>query len=182
MKAGARVLGIDDSPFTRKNNRVLVIGVVWRDGVVEGILSTYIKRDGVDSTEKLIEMIKDSKFNQQIRLILLHSATLGGFNVVDLRKLNRTLSIPVIAITRKKPDMEKVGVALRNLPGWERRMEILKSTGKAVKCGKVYAQIVGMEEGEARRFLLSFKGIPEPVRLAHLIGSGVVRGESDGRV
>ncbi|MEM3555440.1 MAG: DUF99 family protein [Candidatus Micrarchaeia archaeon] len=182
MKAGARVLGIDDSPFTGKTTRVLVIGVVWREGVIEGVLSTYIKKDGLDSTKRIIEMVKNSKFSQQIRLILLHGATLGGFNVVDLNELNRALSIPVIAVTRKKPDMRRVKSALKNLPSWERRIRILESAGKAVRCGKVYCQIAGIEEGEVRKLILSFKGIPEPVRLAHLIGSGVVRGESHGRV
>lgn len=182
MKAGARVLGIDDSPFTKKSNDVLVVGVVWRDGVVEGVLSTRVRRDGMDSTEKLKRMVKDSKFHQQIRVIVTHGATLGGFNIIDLKELSRSLGVPVIAVTRRKPDMAKVEAALRNLSNWRRRAEVLRGAGKPLKCGRVYAQVAGMDEGEARRFLLLFNGIPEPVRLAHLIGSGVVRGESHGKV
>ncbi|MFH1285082.1 MAG: DUF99 family protein, partial [Candidatus Micrarchaeota archaeon] len=52
-----RLLGIDDSPFTRRRKNILVVGVVYRSGIVEGILSTTITRDGTDSTEKLFKMI-----------------------------------------------------------------------------------------------------------------------------
>jgi len=182
MKAGARVLGIDDSPFTRKDEKVLVVGVVWRSSLVEGVLSTYVERDGFDSTEKLLRMIKKSKFYSQIRLIVMHGVTLAGFNIVDIKKLSEALSIPVIGVTKRKPRAREVRNALKNFADWKRRVELIDSSGKACKFGNVYAQLAGIGVADVGRFLSSFEGMPEPVRLAHIIGSGIVRGESHGRI
>jgi len=182
MKAGVRVLGIDDSPFKGKDERVLVVGVVWRRGVVEGVLSAHVKRDGLDSTAKLEGMVKKSKFRPQIRMIVLHGATLAGFNIVDIRKLSERLALPVIAVTKRKPHAVRVKKALKNFEDWERRWELVKSAGPVFRAGGLYMHLAGIGKEDARRFLSSFEGMPEPVRLAHIIGSGIVRGESHGKV
>ncbi len=182
MKAGARVLGIDDSPFTRNDEQVLVVGVVWRSGIVEGVLSTHVKRDGLDSTEKLERMVLKSKFRPQIKLVVIHGATLAGFNIVDIHKLSRSLALPVIAVAKKRPHAKEVRNALKNFADRKRRCELVKSAGPVFKVGGLYAQLAGIDAEDARRFLSSFDGMPEPVRLAHIIGSGVVRGESHGKV
>ena len=182
MKAGARVLGVDDSPFTKNDDRVLVVGVVWRSGIVEGVLSTYVERDGLDSTEKLERTIRKSKFRPQIKLVVMHGLTLAGFNIVDINRLSNALSLPVIAVTKRKPRSREVRDALRNFVDWKKRWELIERAGRAFKVGKLYAQLAGIDAEDARKFLSSFEGVPEPVRLAHLIGSGVVRGESHGRV
>jgi len=182
MKPGARVLGIDDSPFTKEDERVLVVGVVWREGAVEGVLSTHVARDGLDSTEKLERMVGSSKFLPQIRLIVMHGVTLAGFNIVNIRDLSEKLSVPVIGVTRKRPCTAAVGKALRNFPDCGERLELIRSAGPVVRIGTIHAQLAGIGADEARKFLSSFEGIPEPVRLAHIIGSGVVRGESHGKV
>jgi hypothetical protein len=182
MKAGARVLGIDDSPFTREDEQVLVVGVVWREGIVEGVLSTHVERDGLDSTEKLERMIIKSKFRQQIKLIVIHGATLAGFNIVDTHRLSSTLSLPVIAVAKRKPHAKEVKNALKNFVDCKKRCELVKSAGPVFKVGRLYAQLAGIDAENASKFISSFDGIPEPVRLAHLIGSGIVRGESHGKV
>jgi hypothetical protein len=182
MKAGARVLGIDDSPFTESDESVLVVGVVWRSGVVEGVLSTHVKRDGLDSTKKLERMIRKSKFRQQLRMIVIHGTTLAGFNIVDIRKLSRSLALPVIAVTKRKPHAGKVKNALKNLQDSEMRWKLLESAGHILKIGGLYAHIAGIDSKDAKELLSSFGGMPEPVRLAHVIGSGIVRGESHGKV
>ena len=182
MKAGARVLGIDDSPFTKKDERVLVVGVVWRSGIVEGVLSTYVKRDGIDSTGKIEKMVKNSKFLPQIRLMVMHGLTLAGFNIVDINELSKRLSLPVIAVTRKRPRRKEVRNALGKFADYGRRWKLIESAGNAKKIGNVYVQLAGISGKDARSFISSFEGVPEPVRLAHLIGSGIVRGESHGKV
>jgi hypothetical protein len=182
MKAGARVLGIDDSPFTKNDEEVLIVGVVWRSGVVEGVLSTHVRRDGLDSTEKLEKMVVESKFRPQIKMIIMHGATLAGFNIVDIHGLSSSLSVPVIAVTKRKPHAKEVKNALKSFVDCGRRCELVKSAGPVFKIGRLYAQLAGIDAEDARRFISSFEGMPEPVRLAHIIGSGVVRGESHGKV
>ena len=192
MKRGIRILGIDDSPFEKygKGKKVLVIGVVYRDGIVEGVISAHMTKDGADSTSKLYGMVSGSRFLQQIKLILIHGTMLAGLNVTDISLLSRKLNIPVIAVTRKKPEMGSVYSALRKsnarTSGSKIRMlkRIIDETGEFHKIDvndeTYYVQSAGIDGKDAESLLRKF-GLA-PLRLAHIIGSGVVNGESSGRI
>ena len=199
MKEGIRILGIDDSPFEkrekhgkkyRKKNKVLVVGIVYRQDIVEGVISAHITQDGTDSNFQLQRMINNSKFLPQIKLILLHGTMMAGLNVVDIKKLSKNLHVPIIAITRRKPNMKNVYNALKksNTDTFERKKriidEVVASAGgfhkTTIKGESYYIQSFGLEAKKAANLLNSF-GI-ESLRLAHLIGSGIVKGESNGRI
>jgi hypothetical protein len=193
MKKGIRIIGIDDSPFEKfgRRKKVLVVGVVQRDMIVEGILSTYITKDGNDATNNIIKMLKRSRFLPQIRIILLNGTMFGGFNVVDINAIYKALNIPVIAITRKKPKMKEVFTALRKASKsdeeYERKVAIIKecSFPKEIKiefrgCMKGIAiQTAGIGFDQAEGILKKF-GV-DSLRLAHIIGSGIITGESSGK-
>ena len=184
MKGGARILGIDDSPFTRSDKKVLVVGVVYREGLVEGVLSTKVERDGSDSTQKLISLVKGSRFKPQLRLVMLNSINLAGFNVVDINKLSSELGMPVIAVTRKKPRDELVRSALKKVAGCRKKLELVEKAGEAFKItsgkSKWFVQLAGISEREAGEVLRT-QGV-EAIRTAHVIASGIILGESRGRV
>ncbi len=182
MKRGSRILGIDDSPFTKgSGERVLVVGVVMRGPVVEGVLSTHVNSDGDDSTEQLAGMVARSHFAPEIKVLMLNSIMMAGFNVVDIRALSGRLGKPVVAVMRKKPDMKKVRAALANVCCSEEKLVKIRNAGEVVKLGSVHAQLAGISAEEALGLLSRWHGIPEPIRLAHVIATGVVKGESGGR-
>lgn len=186
MKAQARVLGIDDGCFEKFRSRTaLVVGIVSRlDGYVEGILATKIQVDGADSTAKLASMIKNSRFGAQLRAIMIHGFTLAGFNIVDIYTLHKKTKIPVICVLRKHPDEGKVLNALKRLKNKEKKIKLFKKVGKMEKSGSLYFKAIGIDDQEAKNLIkkTTHRGnMPEPVRLAHLIASGVSRGESKGR-
>ncbi|MEW6328496.1 MAG: DUF99 family protein [Candidatus Micrarchaeota archaeon] len=180
LKKGARVLGIDDSPFDQGTKSVLVVGVVYRDGIVEAVLSTSVERDGEDATERVTKMIRKSRFADEIRLIFMNGIMLAGFNVVDIRGLSERLHIPVIALVRKKPNMKEVRKALAHVKNSGQKLALIRRAGRVLR-HKYYMQIAGMSFEDARAALGMFAPMPEPIRLAHVIASGVVRGESKGR-
>jgi len=180
MKRGARVLAIDDAPFSKGEEDVLVVGVVWRSGIVEGVLSTRVKKDGSDSTRRLIALVKGTRFKEGLRLILLHSVTLAGFNIVDINELARATGVPVLTLVRKRPNMGDVEKALKRFDDFERRWGLIKRAGRIYRIRGFYCQLAGLGEREAEEALERF-GV-EGVRLAHLIASGVTRGESKGRM
>ena len=194
LKQGIRVLGIDDSPFSSKkspvskskSDKVLIVGVVYRDGIIEGILSTNVQRDGDDSTAKIIRMVKSSRFLPQIRVVMMNGVMVGGFNVVDIKQVSRKLGAPVIAVTRKKPRMKLVIAAINKLTGAKtgQKLKNLERAGKSLPLnfsgGSLYGQLSGISKKEAD-LIIKRIGI-EPVRIAHLIGSGIVKGESSGRL
>lgn len=181
-----RMLGIDDGPFLRGRQReVLVVGAVSSGGELEGLLSTRVRQDGWNATERLLAMIGGSKFHAQLHLVLLDGLTLGGFNVVDLPRLAEELGLPCLAVTRRAPDLEAVARALEKLPGCRRRRELCARAGPVHRAGpSLCFQAAGVSPEVAREALSgsALHGhVPECLRAAHLIAGGIVTGESGRR-
>jgi hypothetical protein len=156
---------------------------------LEGVTRTYITRDGLDATERLAEMVMKSKHYGQVRIVMLNGVTMGGFNVVDTDELFRRTGIPVITIMRKLPDMDSIRRALVNLSEPEYRYSLILKSGKPIEVPMVrgepvYMQLKGIDEDVALQIVqasATHSRIPEPVRVAHLIATGVVLGESSRR-
>jgi endonuclease V-like protein UPF0215 family len=189
VKEEIRILGIDDGPFTKDDKEVIVIGVVYRGGeFIDGLLRTFVEIDGLDATEKLAKMINSSRHKQQLKVIMLDGITLGGFNIVDVKKLYSETKIPIIVINRKVPDLKSIKTALeKNFEDFEKRWKMILNAGKIkeLKLEKfsLYYQNVGLEDEEAEEIILTsmkHAQIPEPLRVAHLIATGIVKGESEG--
>jgi endonuclease V-like protein UPF0215 family len=185
MKKEMRILGIDDSPFNKLDKgKVLVVATFFRGGsLLEGILSTKVKVDGNNSTDKLVRMINNSKFKPQIQVILLNGIALGGFNVIDINKLNKKTKIPVIVVIRNYPDFEKIKSALVKIKK-ESKYNLIEKAGEVHKIGKIFIQSVGISLEDAKEILnisCTRSFIPEPIRIAHIIASGIVKGESHGK-
>ncbi|MGC8565307.1 MAG: DUF99 family protein [Thermoplasmata archaeon] len=188
MKEQIRAIGIDDAPFKRFNSRTYIIGTLMRSSnYVEGISIKSIRIDGLDSTEKILSMLR-GKFSKQIRIIFLSGITFAGFNIVDVDKLFKKTNIPIITITRKMPDFEKIESALKKyFDDYENRYDLItKYEIKELdfKNYRLYSQFVGIEENEAKLIVEKFTvrgNIPEPIRISHLIGSAMKFGFSKGK-
>ncbi len=121
---------------------------------------------------------------------MLNGVTFGGFNVVDIEALNDLTGVPVIAVMRKLPDMESIGRALEHLSEPRQRYEMILRAGEIREVttkwrgGPVYCQCKGIEKDDAARLIVDtavHSRLPEPVRVAHIIATGVVLGESSPR-
>ena len=185
MKSEIRVLGIDDGTFTpHSKDPVLIVGVVFRGGNwLEGIMHTTIRVDEFDATEKLAEMITNSPHYNQLRVVMLNGITFAGFNIVDIKALNAKTNLPVIAVTDKKPDLNKIHNALENLPNSEERWNAILNAGEiypvTAQSGKqkIYIEIANISKDVAQevlRLTSSRSNIPEALRAAHVIASGAV--------
>ncbi len=186
VKPEIRVLGVDDGVFVPHTKGVVdVVGVVYRGGSwLDGVMRTEVEVDGTDATEKLASMIRSSPHYDQLRVVVLNGVTLAGFNVVDIKELFRKVGLPVIAVTREKPDFEEIKKALENLPEHEKRWKAMKEAGKIVEvCTReaeepVYMQVAGVLEKDAEKILKSTStrsNVPEALRVAHIIASGLTR-------
>ncbi len=182
IKPEIRVLGIDDGRFKlHTKGHALVVGVVFRGGgSIDGIMHTYVAIDGLDATEKLAEMINASPHKRQLRVVMLSGVTLAGFNLIDIWALHAATGLPIIALTHDKPDLEAIHAALRHLPESEERWRILLAAGiiHEVPCrgSKVYLELAGLSLADALTVvtLTARRGcVPEPLRVAHLIASGI---------
>ncbi len=182
IKSEIRVLGVDDGKFVpHTQGSVLVVGVVLRGGCwLDGVMHTSIAIDGLDGTEQITLMINSSSHCKQLRLVMLNGITFGGFNVVDINKLNSATSLPVIALMRDKPDLESIRNALNNLPKSHERWKMILAAGTVLEVDcrgkKIYMQKAGISETDARKIVeltATRSLIPEPLRVAHLIASGI---------
>ncbi len=184
VKREIRIVGIDDGMFTPHSKEMVdVIGVVFRGGHwLDGFMHTKVTVDGMDATEKLIQMITASPHHRQLRVIMLNGVTLAGFNVVDIGELHTKTKIPVIAVTRDKPNFKQIKKALRHLPETDRRWKTITKAGKIIKVQtredeeSIYAHTTGLDKVTAKRILKTTStrsNIPEPLRVAHIIASGL---------
>jgi len=189
MKQQIRLLGIDDSPFTFNDKYAVIIGVVMRGGeYLECVLKNQVKIDGNDATYVCEEMIKNTRHKKQLRAVMLDGIALGGFNIIDIEDLYNNTNIPVLTITRDKPDFDKIKSALKkNFRDWKERWGLMsKGELHEVKTSHnpIYVKYIGINIREAKEIikLSTIRGvIPEPIRVAHLIASGITRGESHGK-
>jgi len=184
VKPEIRVLGIDDGVFKPHSKEMVdVVGVVFRGGRwLDGFMHTRVQVDGNDATEKLAEMITHSPHYPQLRVIMLNGVTLAGFNIVDIKEFHEKVKLPIIAVTRDKPDFEDIKKALKNLPESEKRWKAIERAGKMIKVHTrereepIYVHVAGVSEETAKRILMNTStrsNIPEALRVAHIIASGL---------
>lgn len=189
MKPQIRILGIDDSPFKFGDKKTTVIGVVMRiPSYIEAVLKTEVDVDGDDACDKLAEMINSSRYKEQLKLVMLDGVALGGFNIVDIEELYKKIGLPIVTITREEPNFEAMEKALKeHFEDWQGRLDIIKKGELVVvetKHKPIYVKFVGIDLEEVKTIveLSTVRGaLPEAIRVAHLIASGVAVGESYGR-
>ncbi|MFP3984891.1 MAG: DUF99 family protein [Candidatus Bathyarchaeia archaeon] len=184
VKPEIRIVGIDDGFFVpHTKGKCDVIGIVFRGGYwLDGVMRTRVEIDGMDATEKIANMITTSRHYGQLRVIMLSGITFAGFNVVDTTQLFKTTCLPVIAITREKPDFGEIEKALQHLSFAEERWRAIKSANRLIRMftkskeEAIFMQVVGMEVKAAKEIVKSTatrSNIPEALRVAHLIASGL---------
>lgn len=193
VKSEIRVLGFDDGSFEPSDESTSLSGVIMRGGEeVEGFLVDEVEVDGNAVTSTMVQMIEDSRHKDQLRVVLMSGITFGGFNVLDIDKFFDEIGIPVIIVSRDKPDMEAVKDALKNLSDWEEKWEKLRKAGGVVPVegvgpegggSTVYVQFRGIDLEKVEEIVnltSTNSSIPEPLRIAHMVGTAISQGESTG--
>lgn len=177
MKPEVRTLAFDDSPHTRPDGRVPVVGVHMRGAHrLEGVLLTSVARDGDDATSALARCVAESGL-RGVRALLLDGASFGGFNVVDLDGLRAETGIPCLAFTRGVPDLAAMRAALRHVPNAEGKWALLAArriVTLPTATTPISISFSGMDEEQAVALLAATtaRGLePEPLRVAHLVAS-----------
>jgi uncharacterized protein len=179
------VIGFDDAPFAHDHRGdVRIFGVVCARTRLDGVVSGLVRRDGVNSTERMIELVEHSQFRGHVRGVLLQGIAVAGFNVVDVHELAARLGVPLVVVSRRKPRLAKVRAALDHTPGAARKWRLIERAGPMEPLGKLWVQRIGIERDAAARLLEATTlhgNVPEALRLAHLIAGGVTTGKSRGR-
>ena len=77
-----RVIGFDDAPFeSRRNSPVKIAGVVCSGTRFEGMLWGEVRKDGNDATDVICDLLLNSKFNDQVHMVLIDGLAFGGLSL-----------------------------------------------------------------------------------------------------
>ncbi len=180
-KSHPRVVGIDDGAFDRRDRYAPLAGVVLAlPDRLEAVHVTRVRVDGRDGTARVVALCAAIGSPEGVRAILLDGAVVGGFNVLDLDAIHRATALPVVAVTRRRPDFARIRAALeRWFPRTARaRLRLLKRhrlfrvpTG----ANPIWATASGCTAADAAWLIRRSTVVgywPEPLRVAHLVASG----------
>ena len=183
MKDNPITVGFDDAAFELKSNNktTRLIGATCQGTRLVDVVSKEIQIDGNDATKKLIELVK--LIENHVQYILTDTITFGGFNVINIQKIYEETEKPLIAITDREVNLESVKKALiKRFPSsYQKKLQYIINAGNLYQTdiptaggvSKVYFHVVGIEIEEAELLIKKLcidSKIPEPVRMAHLIG------------
>ncbi|MEM0330857.1 MAG: DUF99 family protein, partial [Archaeoglobaceae archaeon] len=99
-------------------------------------------------------------------------------------EIHEKTGIPVVVVMGKEPNMEEFRSALKNLNGFEQRIAIVERAGEIYRYGNLFLQFSGLNFEDAKKIVDAnvWRGkFPEALRIAHLVASAVVHGESKNR-
>jgi len=159
----------------------LLVGVLMHDFRIDRIMLSTITVDGLDATDRLLEMVKDRHL--ELDVLFLPSVSYGGFNLMDVKRINAEVGVPVVIVIADKPTPSAVKAALkRHFPDWELRWDLICKAGSPVEVnlagGSVHICASGISVGEAiklvKRYTV-FGKCPEPLRVARIIAHGLSR-------
>jgi uncharacterized protein len=180
-------LGVDDAPFVkRQSNPVPIIGVAMEGhDLIEAIALGQFPVDGDGATDYLAGWIAGLRTRPMLQAVILGGITLAGLGLVDVTELAERLAIAVLVVTRRNPARSELTDALV-AAGLSDRVQLLGRIPRAYGFGDgLYLAHAGVSRVEAGRLLTATLGkskLPEPLRVAHLIGQAMVLGETRGRV
>ncbi|GIV58961.1 MAG: hypothetical protein KatS3mg043_0050 [Rhodothermaceae bacterium] len=185
--ARPHLLGIDDGPFDRRRDATVPLVSVMMEGadLVEGVAVGSFPIDGEGVTTYLAEWIRGQRWRAALQGIVLGGISIAGLALVDVTALARRLDLPVLVVTRRNPAGSTLGTALE-AAGLHDRLPLLARTPPARRlAGGLYVAWAGTDEPTAAHLVRAScrkANVPEPLRLAHLIATALVRGASYGRV
>ena len=182
QKRTIRAIGFDDAPFLRSlNGKVSIAGIVCAGTRFEGMVWGEVQQDGWDATEVICQLLINGKFLPQLHLVMFDGIGFGGFNLIDLPTLAQKLAKPCVTVMRRYPNLPKMENALSKLPNAEQKRELMRKAGKIHAYPPFYFQVCGEQPeiiAHALKRLTDCGKVPEALRIAHLVGAAVIKGES----
>jgi len=181
------VLGIDDAPFRKGQDReVPIVGVVMEGAdLVEAVAVGHLPVDADDATGLLSAWIRELRIFRSVQAVLVGGITIAGLGVVDLDQLTKMIGRPALAVTRHDPAGSELRRALRAARLTE-RLPLLDRSPAAIEAAPgLYVAAAGLSPAEAAalvRRMLRKSRLPEPLRIAHMVAGALATGQSRGRV
>lgn len=176
---------MDDGPSTKDqkvpphHRRASLVGVWFNGLTVDNMRLGTLHVDALDVTDVILRLVSRTRTT----IIFLSGASFAGFNIVDSRRLYTSLRIPIIIVSREKPNNASVKRALKkHFADWKKRWELVRGLGKihafAPKASDqpLYFEAVGVPASKARNIIQAYcvtSRVPEPIRVAGIVAKGL---------
>ncbi|MEM4829604.1 MAG: DUF99 family protein [Zestosphaera sp.] len=183
-------IGIDDGYFTQESKelrlKTLLVGVLCAGKKPKSVKMTTVVVDGSDGTSRALEIIEEfmRDFTTSINAVFLDGVTVAGFNFIDPEEINAKTGIPVVVLFKTKLKLEKVKTALvKHFSDWRDRYEVIeRNYGRAqevvTRRKNLRVSSYGLDLSEVSKLvslLQHVSAVPEPLRLADMIASGLTK-------
>jgi endonuclease V-like protein UPF0215 family len=164
---------------------VPLVGVVCKGLQLIYADSSRIEVDGTDSTSKILSLYHNCPMKAEIRLILIDSPTMGGFNIVDPYQIHEETHLPVVLVPDSFPKEPIASIYPRIFPTRSKEIAIIEKLAAYDTLdvtinsdmnitGKIAFHCIGTTKAEVApvlHHLAEYSLIPEPLRLAHILAS-----------
>jgi endonuclease V-like protein UPF0215 family len=176
-----RSVGVDDGAFRpskKSKQRTLLVAVLFDDVRLLGLKVGRIQVDGRDANVVISSLLR----RMSCDIVMLSGISFGGFNVVDIAELSKTLRRPVVAVTGERPHNEAVRTALcEHFADWKDRWRMVRSAGRIYSVTlrnepRLYFEVQGASHLFAKKAIAStalISRLPEPVRVARILARGL---------
>ncbi|MHB1435897.1 MAG: endonuclease dU [Thermoplasmata archaeon] len=184
-----RILGVDDGAFVRTAVRAPLAAILLSlPRRIEAVGRSFVTVDGTDASDRILDLVRATAHVADLRALLLDGPLVGGFNVVDLDRLAEELQVPIVTVSRHRPDLGRIRAVLeRYFPedAAERWRFLRRHPPRPWDRGPapLWGSVLGAHRRDAARLLerAAVEGRwPEPLRLAHLVASAGRRRPAGG--
>lgn len=154
------------------------------DFYIEGFIMREIRVDGNDA-QGIISEMAENRSGQGCNVIMTNGITFGGFNLIDPHALYQRVNKPVITVTNRSPDLVAIKQAILKYMHNQTLVDLidrLEIEEMALSNGRtIYVNRAGISAIDTRSLIsktIRQGVVPEPIRMAHLIGRLVKFGHS----
>jgi endonuclease V-like protein UPF0215 family len=181
-KKGLRGLAIAES-FRQNSKKSILSGVVMRsDFIIDGFVFGQTTLDGDDATDVILRMYEDLK-RPDINYVLISGMIISLYNIIDIKKIYKSLKIPVIGITYRDSKGIEDSIKHHFPDSYQSKIKIYQKLGTRGKItlhtlSQVYVRKEGCTLHEVKCLLdkLTLQGsIPEPLRVAQLLAKSMLQ-------
>ena len=178
-----RILAVSGGSVSLKEKKkVPIVGVLWRETVFEKCFITYSETDPKpqEITKKLINLVDEKYFTEkQVKVVFLFNNIFAGLGIIDLHRLQNTWNAPIIVVSDKEPDTDKVLKLIQDLKYSSEYITILQQNPKNwihLQDTRLYVLTMSISESEMKQLIkdLQIVGhLPEPLRIADIIAKAI---------
>jgi len=181
-KKGLRGLAIAES-FRLNSKKSILSGLVMRrDLTIDGFVFGSATLEGDDATDEILSMYKKLQ-RPDISYVLISGLIVSLYNIIDIKKLNESLKIPIIGVTYHDSSGIEDTIKSHFPNSFESKLESYRNLSMKEKITlntscTIFVRKEGCTINEVKHLLngLTLQGsIPEPLRVSQLLAKTLLR-------